>query len=82
MSEDQYLRAHQALIGTTELVTAYVGSDTSKAAVAMLDMLIAVYCMDLMNVTPADLLPKQAAIKQAMAIRNLLAGDSKEIPKI
>lgn len=82
MMIDEANRTHRALIETTQGVRAYAGSEGSRQIVAMLDMLVGSYCLELMTVTAQDLPRVQAALRQVMAIRDVVSGDGQDIPKI
>ena len=60
----------------------YAQSDVSKTLVKMLDTLVEIYKIDLMHVTPEYLTRLQAAIRQTKAIRDVVADESSELPKI
>ena len=49
---------------------------------ALLDVLIESYKFDLMHVKPEGLERLQAAIQQCQSLRDMVAGDSSDIPKI
>lgn len=73
---------HEQLIDTTRTVRAYAGSDCSKCVIEMLDSLGQSYCMDLVNIQVDGLVALQSAIKQVYAIRNVLANEGMDLPKI
>ena len=79
---DEEGKTHKALVQLTESVAAYAGSDCARLTVDLLDVLIASYCLDLMEVKPDGLVHVHAAVKQAAALRDVLAGTSRGIPKI
>lgn len=79
---DQEGKTHKALVQLTESVGAYAGSDCARMVVDLLDVLIASYCLDLMEVKPEGLIRVQSAVKQASALRDVLSGASRGIPKI
>ena len=70
------------MANAAEVVRAFSSSDTSIAICAMLDALIESYKLDLMRVLPEHLYQLQAAIRQTQSIRNVIAGESRDIPKI
>lgn len=70
------------MANAAEVVRAFSGSDTSIAICALLDALIESYKLDLMRVLPEHLYQLQAAIRQTQSIRNVIAGESRDIPKI
>lgn len=79
-SKDQLM--HERLIEESRTVRQFAGSDASRAAIAMLDVLAQSYIIDLVNINVDGLIPMQAAIKQVYAIRNILANEGQDIPKI
>jgi hypothetical protein len=70
------------LVSLTETVRAYSETDVSKAAVRMLDALMASYVPDLMNCMPDKLGFHQAAMQQAMALRKVFAGEEFSDPRV
>ena len=79
---DAAMTAMKIMANAAEVVRAFSSSDTAKATCAMLDALIESYKLDLMHVTPEGLVRLQASILQTQAIRNVVAGDTQDIPKI
>lgn len=75
-------QVHEELINATSVVRAYSGSDVSRNVIEMLDALGSSYTMDLVHCKPEDLIRIQSAIKQIYAIRNVLAAEGFDIPKI
>lgn len=73
---------HERLIEASRTVRQYAGSDGSRHVVAMLDLLGQSYMLDLVNVDAGGLAALQAAIKQTYAIRNILADEGQDVPKI
>lgn len=72
----------ERLIEATRTVRQYAGSDCSRNVIEMLDTLAQCYIADLINVNTDGLIPLQTSIKQIYAIRNVLADDGLDIPKI
>jgi hypothetical protein len=79
---DAATKAMQNMGHAAEVVRAFSGSDTSGVICAMLDALIEIYKLDLMHVTPEGLIRLQAALRQTQSIRDVVAGESQDIPKI
>lgn len=82
MKLDASLTAMKQMASAATVVRAYAASESSKALLAMLDALADSYKLDLMHVRPDGLDRLQAAILQTMAIRNVVADDTQDIPKI
>lgn len=82
MTLDDQQRAHRELLNANRLVREYATSDGSRAVVALMDALIAVYCLELMGVSAEGLAHVQAALKQVMAIRRALTNEGVDPPKI
>jgi hypothetical protein len=64
------------------ILRSYSQSECSKTLLKILDMLIESYKMDLIHVKPEGLVSVQSAIAQTIAIRNVVADESKDSPKI
>ena len=79
---DAAMTAMKNMANAAEVVRAFSSSDTAKATCAMLDALIESYKLDLMHVTPEGLIRLQAALRQTQSIRDVVAGESQDIPKI
>lgn len=79
---DHQLNAMRSIGSAASVVRAFHGSDSSKAVCAMLDALMDSYKLDLMHVSPENLVRLQACILQTAAIRNVVADDSQDLPKI
>ena len=75
-------QVHEELINSTSVVRAYAGSDVSRNVIEMLDCLGRSYTLDLVHCKLDDLIRIQSAIKQIYAIRNVLAAEGFDIPKI
>lgn len=75
-------QVQQELIEASKVVRAYAGSDVSRNVIEMLDALGRSYTLDLVHCTTDDLVRIQSAIKQIYAIRNVLAAEGFDIPKI
>ena len=74
---------HQALRLCVEAVRVYRTSDATRAIVGMLDVLISTYKLELIHVSQENLHALQGQIRQALAIRSTLIGDSDyDTPKI
>ena len=82
MSVDPQLAAMKQMSSAASVVRAYSAADSSKALIAMLDALVASYALDLMHVSPDGLVRLQAAIQQTRAIRQVVADESQDLPKI
>ncbi len=79
---DPATKAMKDMASAAEVVRAFSGSDTARATCAMLDALIESYKLDLIRVLPEHLIRLQTAIQQTQSIRNVIAGESQDIPKI
>lgn len=79
---DAATKAMKDMSRAAEVVRALSGCDSSNAVCAMLDALIESYKLDLMHVTPDGLTRLQAALRQTQSIRDVVAGESQDIPKI
>ena len=73
---------HQRLIQACEVVKQYSATDSSRAVLILLDSLIEVYRTDLLNVSTDNLVYVQAAIRQTQAIRDVVADQTHDVPKI
>ena len=82
MKVDPQIASMRVLASSTEVVTMFAESDCAKVIVFMLDNLIDNYKLDLMNVKPEGLERLQASIQQSMAIRDVVANETRSIPKI
>lgn len=82
MTFDAQTKAMHQMASAAVVVRAFASSDSARALIALLDALIASYLLDLLHVTPDSLVRVQAAIKQAQAIRAVVADESTDIPKI
>jgi hypothetical protein len=79
---DKEQRVQAELIETTKVVRAYAESEGSRAIIAMLDALGQSYAMDIVHCTVDQLVQLQSSIKQVYALRNVIANDGMNIPKI
>lgn len=79
---DRATQAHRALVDATAAAIEFCGCDAHKAVIGMLDALEASYLTDLLDVRPEGLVALQSAMKQAAAIRDVLAGAKGDLPKI
>ena len=70
------------IANSASVIRALCGADYAKAMCAMLDALMDSYKIDLMYVAPEKLSRLQACILQIQAIRNTVADESKDLPKI
>lgn len=75
----QIARALDAAAGE---VKEYAGSPGYKQIATMLELLASLYALDLMEVTADNLPAKQAAIKQVVAIRDVVVGREHAQPQI
>jgi hypothetical protein len=82
MKKNEQQLMQERLIEATRTVRQYAGSDASNAVIEMLDGLARSYLIDLVNVDVTGLVKLQAAIQQVYALRNVLANDGLDIPKI
>ena len=82
MSIDNQILTIQKMVSSAAVVRAYAGGDSACAMLALLDVLIESYTFDLMHVKPEGLERLQAAIQQCQSLRDMVAGDSSDIPKI
>lgn len=78
---DEQIASHELEV-TTAAVRQYAGSDCSRHVIAMLDALGKSYALDLLHVKPDGLLQLQSCMRQVFAIRNALADDGIDVPKI
>ena len=60
----------------------YAGTDVFDHLVQLLSALRMVYLHDLADVTPADLLAKQGALRQVIALERALSSDLVDTPRI
>ena len=79
---DNQTDAMQRIASSATVIRALCHSEYAKALCAMLDALMDSYKIDLMYVTPEKLSRLQACILQIQAIRNTVADESKDLPKI
>jgi homoserine acetyltransferase len=79
---DKDQEVQKRLRDATQIVREYAGSDCSRNVIEMLDAIGQSYTMDLVHCTVDDLVRIQSALKQVFAIRNVLAAEGFDIPKI
>ena len=63
-------------------VRQFAGCDAYKTLMTMLDCTLSSYQQDLMTVTPEQLPRLQAAAAQVVAIRDVVAGKERALPRI
>lgn len=80
--KDDFTQAYEALVEETRVVRAFAGSEASRAIVSMLDALSATYAVDLIDVSPENLVRLQAQFKQVRAIRDLVADNGADTARI
>lgn len=79
MNEQQL---HSALTDCVDLVGQYAGSGASKAHMALLDILIEGYRIDLETARPECVASLQARVKQCRQLRDVLDGVPHVDPRI
>ena len=67
---------------STEVVSAYAGSDVSMEINRMLESLCKSYQADLETVTPEGLTTLQTALRQTRAIQAVVNGQTNAYPKV
>lgn len=81
-SPDLYMDEMNKMLQASTVVRAYSHSEAARALVALLDALIETYKMDLMQVKPDKLVELQSKLFQTVAIRNVVADATSELPRI
>ena len=74
--------AHALMLGASNVLKQYAGSDASRASVEVMDRLIACYWIELGRVDETNLRALQAALRQVQALREVFLGDSQTMPLI
>lgn len=72
----------RALSSATDLVKEYAGGAPMKAVIAMLDALVDVYMLELIHAPTEAVQARQVAIKQAVALRDVIAGAPHTSPRL
>jgi hypothetical protein len=79
---DQNMLAMKRMASAAEVVRAFSASEANRAIVAMLEELITSYKFDLIHVPVDGLIKLQTAIQQTQAIRDVVADESNNMPKV
>jgi hypothetical protein len=79
---DAQQRAHAQLVDATRIVRAYADSELSGHLVSLMDALTATYSLELMHVSTDGLVRVQSALRQVLALRDVLTNDGLNDPKI